>query len=434
MRRALLGNAMPALMVALASAAVAWLGLYGYAWNDYDNEVRPAFQALLAGHLGRFLSLAPAYGGSLVERAPFAMVPGLWGGGPLAVYRAAAAPCLLAAALLALWLLLEMRRRGGSSLAKAVAVGVCVANPVTVAALEVGHPEELLGGCLCVFAILAASRQRPLAAGVLLGLAIANKEWALLALGPALLALAPGRRLALLAAAGGTAGAVLAPLLLVGSGGFAAGTRAVASTSSTIFQPWQLWWFLGSHGAPVHGLFGVAKPGYRTAPGWVGPLSHPLILLVGALVPIALALTRSPSIPGSTSLPRVLARARSAQLAESEALLALALPLLLRCLLDTWDTVYYPLPFLLVLLAWEVSRPRSDPPVLALACSALVWLSFTWLPQHVSADAQSALFLAWSLPLAVVLAARLRFPERAEGASRPQEMTVSSLGRLVRTS
>ena len=106
-----------------------------------------------------------------------------------------ALPCLLAAAALGVWLVAQMRRRTGParSLARAVALGVCVANPLTLRALELGHPEELLGGALCVAAVLLAARERPLWAGLALGLAIANKEWALLAVGPVLLAL-PSRR------------------------------------------------------------------------------------------------------------------------------------------------------------------------------------------------------------------------------------------------
>ena len=71
-----------------------------------------------------------------------------------------------------------------------------------------------------------------------------------------------------------------------------------------------------------------------------------------------------------------------------------------RCLLDTWDTEYYLLPFVLAVLAWEIRAPVDRAPIVALASSALAWLSFRWLPEHCSADLQSALFLAWSLPLA----------------------------------
>ena len=36
-----------------------------------------------------------------------------------------------------------------------------------------------------------------------------------------------------------------------------------------IFQPWQLWWFLGSHGPVVRDAFGTVKVGYRTPPAWI---------------------------------------------------------------------------------------------------------------------------------------------------------------------
>jgi hypothetical protein len=430
MRRALRENATGALLALAGCSATAWLTLYGPGWNDYETEARPAFEALAHGHLGEFLRLAPTYGGSLVERAPFAVLPGLWAGGPLAVYRAVAVPCLLAAALLAVWLLARMRAAGRPRLDRAVVLALCVANPVTLTALELGHPEELLGGCLCVFAVLLAcaasvSVGRALLTGALVGLAIANKEWALLALGPVLLALPPRRRAICLGAAGATALAVLAPLLLASGGGFLAGTRAVASAGSAIFQPWQVFWFFGHHGALVHGAFGAAKPGYRIGPSWAGTISHPLVLLAGVGFTAALW-----------------ASVRGGRLTTQRALLALALVLLARCLLDTWDALYYPLPFVLALLAWESGSAAERPPLLALIASALLWFSFNWLPGHASPDLQALCFLAWTLPLAGWLGAKLfAGPSPALGQDlrlgrgrRPQAMTVSALGRRVSTS
>src|SRR5271169_138788 len=114
MRLRIRENALCAFLAAAGTATMAWLGLYGFAWSDYETEARPAFEALAHGHLIGFLRLAPAYGGSLVERAPFALLPGLWGGGALAVYRMVALPCLLAVALLGVWLVARMRARGYS--------------------------------------------------------------------------------------------------------------------------------------------------------------------------------------------------------------------------------------------------------------------------------------------------------------------------------
>src|SRR5580693_1958709 len=216
MKRLVRENALSAFIAGATTATMAWLGLYGFAWNDYETEARPAFDALAHGHTLEFLRLAPAYGGSLVERAPFALLPGLWGGGDLAVYRMVALPCLLAAAALGVWLVARMRAEHRPALSRAVVLGLCVANPLTLQALEIGHPEELLGACMCVVAVLLASRDRPVLAALLLGLAIANKEWALLAVGPVLLAL-PGRRLLCLTISTAVTLAVLAPLALVSS-------------------------------------------------------------------------------------------------------------------------------------------------------------------------------------------------------------------------
>jgi len=446
MRRAVRENALCAFLAGTGCATMAWLGLYGFAWNDYDTEARPAFEALVHGHPLEFLRLAPAYGGSLVERAPFALLPGLWGGGELAVYQVVALPCLLASAVLGVCLVARMRSEQRSTLARAVALGVCVANPLTLRALELGHPEEVLGASLCVAAVLLAGRPSlprsgSVWAGVMLGLAVANKEWALLALGPVLLVLPAGRRLSCLAAAGAVAAAVLAPLTLVGSSGFVTGTHAFATAPSVIFQPWQLFWFLGHHGPLVHGLFGEAKPGYRTAPAWVGTVSHPLIIATGLALTVALWLRRRRA-PGSELAPPSSRGLGAGIISERDALLALALLLLLRCLLDTWDTAYYLLPFIFALLAWEVRGPSRRPPLLALASTVLAWISFQWLPLHVSADTQAAFFLAWTLPLAAALGLKLYGPDRSRTAKRSwivwsaggQEATAGALDRFVRSS
>ena len=408
MRRVLRENLPCALMAAAGCATLAWLGLYGPAWNDYEVEMRPAVEALLAGHIHAFLSVSPVYGGSLIERAPFALLGSAWG--EPAIYRLLALPCLLASAALAVWLLARMRAEHRPLLARAVTLVLCVANPVTLRALELGHAEELLGASACVAAVLLAgapelSRRRAIAVGALLGLAIANKQWAVLAAGVVLLTLPPGRRLPCALAALGVASAIEAPLLIGSSGSYVAGASSVASAPSVIFQPWQILWFFGHHGALVHGVFGEAKPGYRIAPSWAGEISHPLVLVSG--VAIAAGLWR---------------RTAGRRLPASTALLALAVTMLARCLLDTWDTVYYLLPAILALLAWEAVGPSRRPPILALAVTFAAWAQFQWLPGRVSPDAQSAIFLLWSLALLCALTVRLL----AETAPSPPARTVQA--------
>jgi hypothetical protein len=257
---------------------------------------------------------------------------------------------------------------------------------------------------------------------------VANKEWALLAAGPALLALAPRRRPALIGCSLAVAALVLAPLLLVGSGGFSSALRASASSPGVLFHPWQVFWFLGQHAPASPGAGAALAHGYRVGPSWTGTISHPLVLATGLALPLALWLCEH----------------RPRRIAPPQALLLLALLMLLRCLLDTWDIAYYPLPFVLALLAWELRGAKTHPPVLSAAATVLAYLSFIWLPNHASADVQAAVFLAWSLPLAFALAARLFASSLAEphevaahdrrGAGTAQETTVSALSRPLSTS
>lgn len=423
-RVALRENALCVLAAATGSAALAWLGLTGFVWTDYEVEAQPALAELVRGHLAAFLQLAPAYGGSLELRAPFALLPGLWGGGELAVYRMMALPCLLAAAAFGVWLVAQMRRRGQGRLARSVALALCVANPLTLSALEVGHPEELLGGVLCVAAVLLADRERPLWAGVLLGVAIANKDWALVAVGPVLLAL-PARRLLCLAAAGAVATMVLAPPALVGAGDFVTASTSTAVPSSAIFQPWQVWWFLGYHGPVVHGMFDHVLRDFRTGPAWVGAVSHPLVVAVTVPLSGLLWHWRARTSPWGPQRPlgEPPAPVRGLRMSAQEpstaqprgvgvqrALLLLALVLLLRCMFDTWDDGYYMLPFVLALTTWETLGDRGGLPVLALGSVALVWFDCEWLPAHGSPDLQAAMFLLWTVPLALNLTLRLYAP------------------------
>jgi hypothetical protein len=55
-------NAWPIAAATVALVVVGWLALVDWSWTDYDNEARPAFDALVGGHVLRFLQLAPACG------------------------------------------------------------------------------------------------------------------------------------------------------------------------------------------------------------------------------------------------------------------------------------------------------------------------------------------------------------------------------------
>jgi hypothetical protein len=386
--------AAPALVAGLCSGGLAWLGLLTPAFTDYELEAEPALRALVAGDFAGFTDAAPAYGGSLLLRAPFALLPQLWGGGDLAIFRSMAVPCLLATAILGVALWARAHGLGRPRATCWIALLLCAANPLSLRALETGHAEELLVGVLCVGSILAAQAGRPIPTGLLLGIAVGAKPWALLAVAPVLIMLPAGHRRALLVC-GGAAAALLAPILL--AGGAAVGQAGdVARTTGHVFQPWQAWWFFGQHGELVTGFSGP-KPGYRTPPDWIG-IARPLTVLV----PLALCL--------------LLAR-RLRSRPWTDGLLLLALVLLLRCLLDPWNIAYYELPFLLALLTWEL-HARREPPALSLAATLLAWLTLVRLPLLLDPDLESAAFLAWSVPLALLLTLRLVDPERLSRARR----------------
>lgn len=368
---------------------VGWLGLSDWSWTDYDSEARPAFDALVSGHLLRFAQLVPSYGGSLVLRAPFVLVPKLWGGGELSTFRAAAFPCLVASGLLGVWLVARLRAQGASRLSRAVTLLVCAANPVTVLALDVGHPEVLLGGVLCVAAVLLAMRGKAVAAGLVLGAAIANQEWAVLAIGPVLIAL-PAQRFRALLAAAVASGLILIPLVL--AGGFVGQLRGATETGNVDFSPWQVWWFLGPH---LRHVLKSAPWATRYEPQWLTQVAHPMIAAVWVPFTLLCAWLRR----------------RGMRRPANEALLLLVLLMLVRCALDPWDNWYYPLPFLLALVTWETFvSPR--PPVLSLLATVAVWALGKWLvPIHgVSTDAQSVAFLVMAVPALVALLGKLYAP------------------------
>jgi hypothetical protein len=336
-------------------------------------------------------------------RAPFALPASLAHAGGRLLYRLSALPCLLAIAALGVWLARDLRRAGGGLFAAALVVALCAANPITYRAMGIGHPEELAGGALCVVAVLAAQRGRIHWAALALGLAVANKEWALIAVGPVLLA-TPDRRLRTMIEAAAVALAFYAPFALA-VGNLGAGTsRLVTTSTGTLFHPWQIFWFFGARGHWIPSMAPYIPSGFRLPPAWLGGRAH--MLIVGLGVPLTWLAIRRRTRPG-------------------DALLLLALLALLRCWLDPWDIVYYPLPFIFALAAWETSVARRAP-WFAAASTAATWLIFWYLPAHIGVDAQAISFLVPStLALAALAVAVYRL--------RPHSLAVASaLPRLTR--
>ena len=363
--------ALAAAVVALAQPSV---GDYLARNASNPDNSAPAIDALIHGHLGRMPSVQPVMGPvSLIVRAPFAAL-GHAIGGPTLEYRLGAFACLWALAAVALVIAVRVHRRDGGLVAPAAIVVVAVANPLALSALNLGHPEELLAGALCVAAVLAADRDRPLLTGALLGLAAATKPWAALAAVPALLALQTGRGRALLAA-GGLAAALVAPLALADPHHLIAGSRKLAH--SVRVYPWSAWWpFSLEHAGPAR--------------AWLMPWG--LTRSAGQLATAAVALGAGIAI----------LRGRARRIAAPAALALLAALLLSRSLLDPQNLGYYAAPAVAALAAWEASRRRGLPVVTILACVA-GWA--TLLHPVANPTLACALYLAWSLPLAGYLMA-----------------------------
>jgi hypothetical protein len=356
---------------------------------DYFGDASDAIDALVRGDVTAFFAGQPLMGSfSLLLRAPF--VAPVFHSTIETVYFAGALPCVLATVVLGLALARIAAERGQSSSVQGLVAGLAVINPLTFRALHWGHPEELLCAALCVGAVLCALRERQLLAGLLLGLAIATKQWALIAVLPVLLA-APGLRAPLLAVAAAVAAVFYLPGLIANGDSFGATTEMAAgqSAGAASTTPWNLWW-------PLAGVTDSPLGERYMAPAWVGVVSHPLIVLLP--IPLAALLWRR-----HDRRP-------------DDALLLLALLFLLRCLFDNWSNDYYHVPFFLSLLAWETVR-RPGVPLLSLAVAVLLGLSFWPEQTRVFADSIAAapwlfaFYVAWAVPLAALLAVALYRPD-----------------------
>ena len=385
------------LLLTLAAAAIS---LAAVELGDYPAEAAASLEAIAHGDLGGFASAATPYAGSLTLRAPFVALAGALGGDRLDLYRAGVFACLLAAVALAI--VLDRAAAGRPPAARLARTGLILGLPLGLDALDLGHPEEVLTASLAVLAVWAAPK-RPALAGVLLGVAVACKPWALVAVGPVLLC-ARGARPRLLAAAGAAGLVALAPVLA--DLGHSSRLAAANGATGTLWAPFQVWWPLGTahHHAVPDGFGGVLDAVTWTAPGWVGTTARGLI--VSLTLPLA-----------------ALAFARGRR-SRADALLLLALLLHLRCALDPWNSVYYALPAALALVAW--SAERGDLPVAASAFTGLVWVTFNRLPQL--ADERALMFagyVVWALPFAVLLAARLYGDSAERVLERRQPLAVA---------
>jgi len=360
---------------------------------DYFVDGGPSIDALARGDWQAFFDQHALMGSvSLMLRAPFVLP--VFDGSLQAVYFAGVIPCFAAVVALAVALRRRMIALGRPALAVTVVGVVALLNPGVIRSIHWGHPEELLGGALCVGAILASLRGRWLVGGALLGLAIGTKQWAAIAVIPALLASADLRRAAgLLAVATVVAAAFTLPSILASPAEFVSVHKQVAVAGGPVGPP-NVWWPFSTPRDPVERAAG-ARGFADELPNWLSSLTHPMIVLAG--VPLGLLFWR-----------------RRRSLAREDVLGLFALLMLLRCVLDPWNNDYYHLPFLLALLAWEALARDGWPRVTVLAGAALA-LTFPASIDSMSAmTADSArycfTYLAWALPLTAWLSASLFAP------------------------
>lgn len=377
------------ILVVLASVYVAWLGFQIQTMGDYPVDYAPAMNALLAGHVGAFFAALPTNGAgaSVLLRAPGALFGNVTFGTQHAIFRFGALECMLAVGALGLYLARRMRVAGQPLLAQVCVVGLLLAAPALLDAIRFGHPEEPLGAVLCIAAVLLAGRDRTTAAGLVLGLAVINKPWGILAVAPVLLAAHRGQtRMILLAGSVGLAWVLGA--YLASPSHFS--RIVIGASTSVVAHPVDAWWpFAHLHVAP-----GVER----------------------AYFPPALISAHARELAVLLAIPLSLPLARAANRTTGECLALLALLFGVRCLLDPSNHVYYQLPLVLALVAWEATT--RGLPVVAMAATFGFWFVFHTVSGVASLNVQFAAYLAVMVPvLAVVSAPATGRRSRAQGGA-----------------
>ena len=363
-------------------------------------------RALLAGDWHAFGRAHPAMGDvSLLVRAPFAAIAYLGSPTGLSLYRWGALACVLSLALLALVLAHSARRRGTGVLGEWAIVLVALVNPMVSSAMALGHPEELLTACLCIGALLAALDDRALLATVLLGLALACKQWTVVVVLPVILALERERLRALLGALA-VAVVVTLPEALAAPGAFLRNQLSLAHYPGRYPPPASWLWPFTSR-TTLH----VTVEGRRV----------PVVVYA---LPGALAQSlHAAMISLTVALSAVVGWSRRLPLRGDAAFALMSAVLLVRCSIDTETMTYYYVTLLVCLLAWDALRGERIP-LRALSAAAAAYLLLERMPRaHGTLDRASVLCMACTFAamtlFARTLAARATATRRRVGSRRP---------------
>ena len=372
-------------------------------FGDYQFQGQPAVDALARGDVAGFVHVNSLMGPvSAVLRAPMLILARAVGGGEALGYTLGSLACLLPLAGLAAWVVVETGRLRRPLYVRAAIVALFVLCPFVPAAFQWGHPEDLLAIALCLGAVLLATRGRVVLAAVALGLAIATKQWALVAIAPVLLAM-PRHRLRVATIGGALVAAATVPIILVDPPAFVAAVRSIASAQSWVSAT-NVWWPL-AHAHTFTVFDGVANAHVikYTLPASVNWIPHALIVLIGLPLGALIAARRRP-------------------VTLDQALSLLALLFFLRCALDPWDNAYYQVAPLVALYARDALCARGLPLASAFATVATA-ITFN----HIAivhgglgrfafsngSGLTNLVYLAYTLPLVLWLAAnalQLRVP------------------------
>lgn len=377
---------LPYLLVGLLSA---WIASLATNIGDWDSDAAPAVNALAVGHVGSYLSAKAMMGPfATLAQAPFVALSGAAG---VTAYQWAVFPCLLAAGLLGLYLARIAGRRGASQATQVLLAALCLLNPLTFEALENGHPEEILTAALAVAAIAAAGEKKTWRTAILLGLAVASKQWAVIAILPALMVLLPGHRVRVAAGAVAVVALLTLPSFAASPSSFV-DLQTQAAGTGRVVTPWSAWYPVASPRTAVYEVDGQRLVAHlEDAPSLADPVSHPLIIL--------LALT----------LPFVVAWRRGLPLSPADGLALLALLALLRCVLDPVDNLYYHEPLLLALVGWDAYASRGLPlrALLGVGVSLVFWRAWHHISDPV---AFNVAYLGFAAALGIALLSSLFKP------------------------
>ena len=408
---------------------MALFALGTYDAPDYLLELKPVWSAVSAHH-GFFAALPIGYPGAALLAAVAGVPAALVGLGEAATWRVVSCFGLLVIGLGLVSALGPLLRRA-TWVQIICLIGLAMLSPQLYWALRIGHPEESLITGMVIGGAVAAAYGRWGIAGVLIGLAAAGKSWPVLIALP-LLAVLPTRAAFIKGVF--AAGAAFVALLATPALFAASQLNATAHLGNDkIFNVGNFWWFFGT---PIDKtvLAQQVVPQPRISPGWVGQISHPLIviacLVIGAAW-VGLRYTGSAAAEESTeSQQRAAATGKRwyTGLRPSEptldrlssAFLIAGGLLVLRCVFDSWTVPYYMFPALVLIGLGETMSGRY--PLIALVASGLMY-KFNVpgdLILRTNPDHYTAVFLGWVIPTMITLIAMGLATARAKPQPEPE--------------